>query len=208
MRAKIEVDSVLRGLLTSRRHQSETTVRSILRCKKMPTRRSGPHVFKFEGLTPKLSHHINVDTINQYAVDHEWHPVMFAVTLLLEPDDLVCRQPPEGLGWMPSNATAASGTKRQKSGSEQGIRGARRRFLPQGSAAFHERMLAICLQSDTPVTCFRSGPAGGRSPVRVPARQAAGESATSSPVSRTRSPSALAISHSRARLAVTYPFAS
>ncbi len=39
---------------------------------------------------------------------------------------------------------------RQKNGSEQGVREARLHSLPLGSSMFHERMLAICLQSDTP----------------------------------------------------------
>ena len=56
-------------------------IRPILSFERMTARRSRPHVYKLECLTPESGHHVKVDTINQYAVDHEWPPVMIAVTL-------------------------------------------------------------------------------------------------------------------------------
>jgi hypothetical protein len=49
----------------------------------MSTRGAGPNVFEVERLAPECSHRVEVDTVDQYAVDCESHPLIFAVVAAL-----------------------------------------------------------------------------------------------------------------------------
>ncbi len=78
IRTKIEVNPVLGGLRAVGWHQGQPAARPVGCCEQMAPRRAGPDVLEVEGVTPERGHHIEIDTVDENAVDDERHSVIVA----------------------------------------------------------------------------------------------------------------------------------